>query len=30
MIWIWSSCEWGGDVGDLEWEITWISSDLEE
>ena len=29
VIQFWFSLEWGCDVGDLEWEITLISSDLE-
>ena len=29
MIWNWFSFEWGCDVGDLEWEMMLISSDLK-
>ena len=29
VIQIWFSLEWGCDVGDLEWEMMWISRDVE-
>ena len=29
VIQIWFSLEWGCDVGDFEWEMVWISRDVE-